>query len=70
MSETSVSGSVSDDGRGEASGGTTGATIELEALTKRYPGSPQPAVENVSMEIKAGETVIFVGPRAAGSPPP
>ncbi|CAM5407825.1 MULTISPECIES: betaine/proline/choline family ABC transporter ATP-binding protein [Streptomyces] len=43
-----------------------GASIELENLTKRYPGSPQPAVDNVNMEIKAGEVVIFVGPSGCG----
>ncbi|MFD7136632.1 betaine/proline/choline family ABC transporter ATP-binding protein [Streptomyces sp. NPDC059894] len=43
-----------------------GATIELENLTKHYPGSAQPAVDNVTMEIKAGETVIFVGPSGCG----
>ncbi|MEU2622189.1 betaine/proline/choline family ABC transporter ATP-binding protein [Streptomyces sp. NPDC007157] len=43
-----------------------GASIELENLTKRYPGSPQPAVDNVNMEIRAGETVIFVGPSGCG----
>ncbi|MFD5803160.1 betaine/proline/choline family ABC transporter ATP-binding protein [Streptomyces sp. NPDC049936] len=48
------------------SGSATGATIELQSLTKVYPGNPQPAVENVSMEIKAGEMVIFVGPSGCG----
>ncbi|MFE5185206.1 betaine/proline/choline family ABC transporter ATP-binding protein [Streptomyces sp. NPDC056628] len=43
-----------------------GASIELENLTKRYPGSPQPAVDNVNMEIKAGEVVVFVGPSGCG----
>jgi osmoprotectant transport system ATP-binding protein len=44
----------------------SGASIELENLTKRYPGSSAPAVDNVTMKIKAGEIVIFVGPSGCG----
>ncbi|MFI1965999.1 betaine/proline/choline family ABC transporter ATP-binding protein [Streptomyces pathocidini] len=40
--------------------------MELENLTKSYPGSPAPAVDSVTMEIEAGETVVFVGPSGCG----
>ncbi|MER6625164.1 MULTISPECIES: ABC transporter ATP-binding protein [unclassified Streptomyces] len=50
----------------ETQSGSVGAAIELEGLTKRYPGSALPAVDNVSMDIRAGETVIFVGPSGCG----
>jgi osmoprotectant transport system ATP-binding protein len=46
--------------------GGHGASIELEDLSKRFPGSAQPAVDNVSMEIKAGEVVVLVGPSGCG----
>src|SRR5690606_32923763 len=45
---------------------SVGATIELEGLTKRYPGSALPAVDNVTMDIREGETVILVGPSGCG----
>ena len=44
----------------------SGASIQLENLTKIYPGNPVPAVDNVNMEIKAGEIVILVGPSGCG----
>ncbi|MFF0096991.1 betaine/proline/choline family ABC transporter ATP-binding protein [Streptomyces canus] len=46
--------------------GASGASIELENLTKRYPGAPRPAVDNVTMDIRAGELVVFVGPAGCG----
>lgn len=43
-----------------------GASIELENLTKRYPGSAEPSVDGVTMRIAAGETVVLVGPSGCG----
>ncbi|MCH6160515.1 betaine/proline/choline family ABC transporter ATP-binding protein [Streptomyces sp. M600PL45_2] len=40
--------------------------MRLEGLTKRYSGSGTPAVDDVSLEIKAGETVVLVGPSGCG----
>lgn len=62
MSETAADATAEP----EAAAETSGATIQLENLTKLYPGNPNPAVENVSMDIRAGETVIFVGPSGCG----
>ncbi|SDL40901.1 osmoprotectant transport system ATP-binding protein [Nonomuraea maritima] len=45
---------------------TEGVRIELRALTKHYPGQPAPAVDNVTMDIPAGELVVFVGPSGCG----
>ncbi|WP_432844120.1 ABC transporter ATP-binding protein [Dactylosporangium sp. CA-092794] len=40
--------------------------IALEAVTKRYPGQPAAAVEDVTLHIRAGETVCFLGPSGCG----
>ncbi|MFD9815460.1 betaine/proline/choline family ABC transporter ATP-binding protein [Streptomyces sp. NPDC059080] len=45
---------------------TAGAGIRLENLTKLYPGGPAPAVDDVTMEINAGELVVLVGPSGCG----
>ncbi|MET3804645.1 osmoprotectant transport system ATP-binding protein [Nakamurella sp. UYEF19] len=44
----------------------TALGIELENLTKIYPGLSIPAVEKVSMNIPAGDLVVFVGPSGCG----
>ncbi|HZE31283.1 MAG TPA: ATP-binding cassette domain-containing protein [Actinoallomurus sp.] len=43
-----------------------GARIELRELTKRYPGQSAPAVDAISLDVPAGELVVFVGPSGCG----
>ncbi|MFC0429314.1 ABC transporter ATP-binding protein [Kutzneria buriramensis] len=40
--------------------------IQLENVTKRYSNTKQPAVRDFSMDIRAGEIVVFVGPSGCG----
>ncbi|WP_183650700.1 ATP-binding cassette domain-containing protein [Prauserella isguenensis] len=44
----------------------SGAEIQLEGVTKRYPGSAEPAVKDVTMTIPAGKIVVLVGPSGCG----
>jgi multiple sugar transport system ATP-binding protein len=39
--------------------------IELEQVTKRYPGGV-PAVNNLSLDIPDGDFVVLVGPSGSG----
>ncbi|WP_406296639.1 ATP-binding cassette domain-containing protein [Embleya sp. NBC_00888] len=43
-----------------------GATIRLEELTKHFPGQRTAAVDRVTLEIPAGQFVVFVGPSGSG----
>ena len=45
---------------------TGGARILLDGVTKRYGDSSKPAVDNITMEIPAGEIVMLVGPSGCG----
>ncbi|MEJ7635685.1 betaine/proline/choline family ABC transporter ATP-binding protein [Aeromicrobium sp.] len=38
----------------------------LDGVTKRYPGQDKAAVDNVTLEIPAGEIVVLVGPSGCG----
>jgi multiple sugar transport system ATP-binding protein len=40
--------------------------IELRHLTKEYPGSEQPAVDDLSLSIETKETVALLGPSGCG----
>ncbi len=41
-------------------------SIEFENVTFRYDGSDIPALENISMTVKPGQTVALVGPSGGG----
>ena len=43
-----------------------GVPIVLDHVSKRYPGTKSVAVDDISMEIPAGEIVILVGPSGCG----
>lgn len=40
--------------------------IRLENLTKSYPGQSEPAVRELTLDVPAGEIVVFVGPSGCG----
>ena len=40
--------------------------ISLQAVSKTFGGSRQPAVDGLSLDVEAGETVVLVGPSGCG----
>ncbi len=44
----------------------SGLSIDLDHLTKSYPGGDGAAVEDVTLHIPAGEVVVLVGPSGCG----
>ncbi|WP_217376803.1 ABC transporter ATP-binding protein [Paenarthrobacter ureafaciens] len=45
---------------------STGHGILIEGVTKKYPHTEKPAVDNVSLDIAGGEFVTFLGPSGSG----
>ncbi|MDQ4100056.1 MAG: ABC transporter ATP-binding protein [Chloroflexota bacterium] len=43
-----------------------GSAVRLEGVSKRYPGTSRPAVDNVSLHIAPGEFVALLGPSGCG----
>jgi osmoprotectant transport system ATP-binding protein len=42
------------------------ASLEFRGATKVYPGSNRPAVDNLTLEVPAGEICVLVGPSGCG----
>jgi osmoprotectant transport system ATP-binding protein len=57
---------VTEQSESDARQPSSGARIVLDHVSKVYPGSKQPAVDDTSLDIPAGEIVIFVGPSGCG----
>ncbi|WP_438354139.1 ABC transporter ATP-binding protein [Microbacterium sp. CJ88] len=45
---------------------TSGVGITLDHVTKVYPGTEAPAVDDFSMSVQPGELIMFVGPSGCG----
>ena len=54
-----------DQAAGGAAAGTGDALIEVSAVTKRYEGG-EPALDEVSLSVAAGEAVAVMGPSGSG----
>jgi osmoprotectant transport system ATP-binding protein len=46
--------------------GTSAAEIVFDHVTKRYPGSSQPAIDDLSLTIPEGEICVLIGPSGGG----
>ena len=64
MSESATT--ASSIAKSAGSDGVGGARILLDGVTKRYDARSAPAVDNITLEIPAGEIVMLVGPSGCG----
>jgi osmoprotectant transport system ATP-binding protein len=51
---------------GENDGTETAAAVRYDHVTKRYPGQDAPAVQDLVLEVPAGEICVLVGPSGSG----
>src|SRR5438067_4409087 len=53
-------------GSPEVEAGHQAASVSYRDVTKRYPGQSQPAINNLSLEVPAGNICVLVGPSGCG----
>jgi osmoprotectant transport system ATP-binding protein len=46
--------------------GRPAASVSYRQVTKRYPGQEEPAINDLSLEVEAGEICLLVGPSGSG----
>ncbi len=45
---------------------TSAATVEFDHAAKTYPGTDEPAIGDLTLEVPAGKLTIFIGPSGSG----
>jgi len=53
-------------GESDAQSQSGASSLRYEEATKRYPGSAEPAVDRLTLEVPAGEICVLVGPSGCG----
>jgi osmoprotectant transport system ATP-binding protein len=53
-------------GESDAQSQSGASSVRYEEATKRYPGSAEPAVDRLTLEVPAGEICVLVGPSGCG----
>jgi osmoprotectant transport system ATP-binding protein len=51
---------------GEVDGAAQAAAVRYQHVTKRYPGQRTPAIQDLDLEVPAGEICVLVGPSGCG----
>ena len=53
-------------GDGSSTSRTTASSVEYRNVVKRYPGQAEPAINDLSLTVPAGEICVLVGPSGCG----
>ena len=53
-------------GKGSATSRSTASSVEYRNVVKRYPGQSEPAINDLSLTVPAGEICVLVGPSGCG----
>ncbi len=66
MSENASNNDQGNNHEDNQESGSENVMIRLENLTKVFPGTEEPAVDDLSLDVYEGEIVVFVGPSGCG----
>jgi osmoprotectant transport system ATP-binding protein len=58
--------SASSAGRAGADPAAHASSVQFNGVTKLYPGQSEPAIDDLSLDVRAGEICVLVGPSGCG----